>query len=310
MIDIITGKKILITGGTGFLGRHLTQKLISENIVPTILTRNTETNIWSSRSREKINLIELDLLDAHSVVKFIKSYHPDIIVHFAGATFETEILEKINYEATVNILEAAKTIGVKKFVMLGTADEYGFQKSPQKEAMKAMPNSEYAVSKNRAVNYALSLYKSDALPVVILRPFTIYGIGQPAKMFISQAVKSAVKGLPFEMSEGRQKRDVLFVTDFVNATIKTLTVEGIEGEIFNVGSGESIALRDLAKKIWRIAGANEDLLKIGARQTRENELHNTEADISKIKERLNWQPKVSLDEGLKIFIERVKNNLQ
>lgn len=309
MMENITAQKILVTGGTGFLGRHLIRELISQGVAPTVLTRNTEMNVWG-KNREKINTVRIDLLNKNSVEQFIKSFRPDVIIHLAGSTSQTEILEKANFQATADLLAAVNTIGVRKFVMLGTADEYGFQKCPQNERLTAMPVSEYAVSKNKAVNRALSLYKSDNLPVVILRPFTIYGIGQPSKMFISQAVKSAVEGLPFEMSEGRQKRDALFVTDFVNAIIKTLTVEGIEGEIFNVGSGESIALRDLARKIWRIAGANENLLKIGARQTNENELHNTEADVSKIRNRLNWKPKVSLDEGLKIFIEQAKNDWQ
>jgi len=145
---------------------------------------------------------------------------------------------------------------------------------------------------------------------VILRPFTIYGIGQPARMFVSQAVESAIKKTPFEMSKGAQKRDLLFVTDFVNAIIKLLTADHTEGEIYNLGSGEAIALKNLAAKIWKIAGADERLLKIGARLTNPNELHDTQADISKIGRAIDWQPKVSLDEGLKLVIEKAKKDLR
>jgi nucleoside-diphosphate-sugar epimerase len=169
---------------------------------------------------------------------------------------------------------------------------------------------EYAISKNKAVKYALSLHEKYNLPVVILRPFTVYGIGQPAKMFVSQAIECAVKGIPFEMSKGMQKRDLLFITDFVNAIMKALTVKNIEGEVFNVGSGRAIALKELAKKIWMMAEADERLLKIGARFTKENELHDTQADISKIKAILNWEPHISLDEGLMSMINKVRNELK
>ena len=173
-----------------------------------------------------------------------------------------------------------------------------------------MPVSDYAVSKNKAVEYALSLCENRDLPVVIVRPFTVYGIGQPARMFVSQAVKCAVKRTPFEMSPGKQKRDLLFVTDFVNAIIKLLAADNTVGEIYNVGSGEAIALVNLAEKIWEIAGADIELLRIGARPTNENELHDTHADVSKITRTLGWKPTVSLDEGLRLVIENAFKNLK
>ncbi len=306
MLKKINQTNILITGGTGFLGRNLIRDLTLRNINATVLTRDGNTVDFGS-GKSGVNLIRCDLLDIQTTRKIIERLEPRTIIHLAGSTFQADVLEKINYEATVRLIDTASAVGVGRFIMIGTADEYGFQISPQRETMAAMPVSAYAVSKNKAVEYALERHRSDAFPVVVLRPFTIYGIGQPPKMFISQAVRCAVEGLPFEMSEGLQKRDALFVTDFVNAIIKTLTVENIEGEIFNVGSGSSVKLRDLAKKIWRIVGADEKLLKIGARPTNNNELHNTEADITKISEILGWKPQVSLDEGLKIFVEAVKN---
>jgi UDP-glucose 4-epimerase len=127
-------------------------------------------------------------------------------------------------------------------------------------------------------------------------------------MFVSQAVESAVRRTNFEMSKGEQKRDLLFVTDFVNVIIKLLTANGTDGEIYNAGSGQSIALKDLAKKIWKIAGADEKLLKIGARQTNDNELHNTQADITKIMRAINWKPEISLDEGLELVVKKAKKD--
>ncbi len=313
MVGNNSGEKILVTGGTGFLGGYVVGGLLSKGVTPTVLTRNPQTKVFR-KALKNPHLVEIDLFDFSALTDFLEKFRPDRIIHLAGYTYQTDkqpdVLEKFNYEATAKLLEAAGAVKVKRIIITGTADEYGFQNCPQAETMAAMPVSEYAVSKNRAVNYALSVNRKNNLPVAVLRPFTIYGIGQPAKMFVSQAIECAVRGIPFEMSKGEQKRDLLFVTDFANAVIKFLTANGIEGEIYNVGSGQSIALEKLAKKIWKIAGADEKLLKIGARQTSANELHDTQADITKISRTLNWKPKISLDKGLRAMIREAVKNLK
>ena len=311
MLKNIAKDKILITGGTGFIGGYLVENLMSHQIEPIIISRKvpTKNNHLSHLNR---NIVQMDLLDSSTVKKKLKELKPDIIIHLAGYARQPEnspeFLDKFNFEATVRLLDLANDLKIKKFIMTGTADEYGFQPCPQSETTPIKPLSDYAISKNKANRYAVSLFEKYQLPVTILRPFTIYGVGQPPSMFISQAVESAVRGIPFEMSKGVQKRDLLFVTDFVNAIIKTLTAENTAGETFNVGSGHSIALRDVAKKIWELAEADEKLLKIGARPTNEKELHDTHADISKIREKLNWEPEISVEEGLRNVVEKAKQD--
>jgi nucleoside-diphosphate-sugar epimerase len=313
MIENITEEKILVTGGTGFLGRYIVRELIAKDIKPLVLTRNAKTNAFGNQT-EKISFVEVDLLDYASVKKIVEKHQPDRIIHLAGIvrppSDQPELLELLNYEATARLLDIAATTPIKKIIIIGSADEYGFQSCPQIETMPAQPVSDYAISKNKAIEYALSSNRARGLPVVILRPFTVYGTGQPAKMFVSQAVACAVRGIEFEMSEGVQKRDLLFVTDFVNAIIKLLTANETDGEIFNVGSGKSIALRELANKIWEIAGADKNLLKIGARSASPVELHDTEADISKISRVIDWKPLVSIEEGLKITVANALKNLK
>lgn len=313
MFENLAGKKILITGGTGFIGTYVIKMLSLQGVVPTVLTRNKQTAL-TNKVVEKIDLFEIDLLDNTKLKGFFKKYCPEVIIHLAGVAHQrndpVDILLKNNFEATVNLLESARAGNAERVVLTGTADEYGFQSCPQVETLPTMPVSDYAVSKNKAVKYAISLYEKFNFPVVVLRPFTIYGVGQPPRMFISQAVESAVKGIDFEMSEGIQKRDLLFVTDFASAIIKASTVKNIEGEIFNVGSGKAIALKELAGKIWEITNADKKLLKIGARPTPRSELHDTEADISKIRNLLNWEPKILIDEGLEVIVDKAKNNLR
>lgn len=313
MIDNLSFEKILVTGGTGFLGWHTVENLVAQGIKPIVLTRNLQT-VYDGKRERAFDLVKIDLLDTDSLKTFLEQLRPSIIVHLAGTVQKnanrSKDLERSNFEATSNLLKLARVVKVKRIIITGTADEYGFQPCPQTEKMVPSPVSDYAVSKNKSVNFALSLYEKCGLPVVILRPFTIYGIGQSSKMFVSQAIGCAVKNMQFEMSNGVQKRDLLFVTDFANAIIKTLTAENIEGEVFNVGSGRAIALREVAEKIWKIAGADNKLLKIGARFTNDDELHDTEADITKIKRILDWQPKITIDEGLTFLIDEAKKDLK
>jgi nucleoside-diphosphate-sugar epimerase len=312
MSEILQDERILITGGTGFLGKYVLKRLVSDGAEPIVLSRNMTTE-FVAEYKEKIIPVEIDLGDFRAVCKVFEIYKPHKVIHLAGSSGKNKEseknLEKINYEVTARLLEIAVESGVKRIIITGTADEYGFQTPPQKETMPAKPVSEYAVSKNKAVNHALFLFKERNLPVVILRPFTVYGIGQPSEMFVSQAVECALRNIPLAMSNGTQKRDLVFVEDFADAMMKALSAGKIEGEIFNVGSGTAIALRDLALKIWDIAGADIKLLKIGARRTNENELHDTLADISKIKAVLGWESKISIDEGLKIIIKEKRKKL-
>lgn len=313
MSDFSGAEKILVTGGTGFLGKYVLDELIAKGVQPFVLTRNPSRE-FEKIYRDKIRLFEADLLDYRSVERFFEEHRFDRIAHLAGSTGKQneppEYLERVNYEATVNLLELAAAFQVKRVVITGTADEYGSRSTPQTELMPTEPISDYAVSKNKAVKAALSLHENQGLPVIILRPFTIYGIGQPSRMFISQAVESAVKKLPFAMSEGFQKRDLVFVTDFADAMMKALTAERGDGEIFNVGSGKAIALRDLAIRIWKLAGADIDSLKIGTRYAAAGELHDTQADIAKITGVLSWNPKISLDAGLKLLIKINRQKVQ
>ncbi len=156
-------------------------------------------------------------------------------------------------------------------------------------------------------NLARQMYENEGLPVIVLRPFTVYGMAQPKGMFLSDAIRCALGNRSFEMSEGKQKRDYIFVSDFVRAIMNVIETPDIEGEVFNIGSGRAFPLKEIARKVWEISGADISLLEIGARSASLSELHDTCADISKAKKLLNWEPKVSRREGLKITYEYFKS---
>jgi nucleoside-diphosphate-sugar epimerase len=150
------------------------------------------------------------------------------------------------------------------------------------------------------------MYRKRGLPVVVLRPFTVYGMGQPKGMFLSEAIRCALGNFPFEMSAGRQKRDYIFISDFIAAIMQTIRKPNVEGEVFNIGSGQTFPLRVIAEKIWEITGADKSLLKIGARTAPAAELHDTCANITKARTLLDWRPKITLDDGLKQTIKSIQ----
>jgi UDP-glucose 4-epimerase len=308
-------ERVLIIGGTGFIGSNLVSELTAAGCAPTVLTRNTNNPKFPEINEKKTTLVKLDMTDYSSLKSFILDFRPSLIINSAATLGLEENLSaktayEINYEAVKNLLETALAAKVKKILLFGSADEYGYQPIPQNENLPLQPNSPYAKSKTEMSNLALQMYENEGLPVVILRPFTVYGMRQPKGMFLSDAIRCALENEPFEMSEGKQMRDYIFITDFIAALMSAIRTPNIEGEVFNIGSGQTYPLREIARKVWEISGADASLLKIGARRASLSELHNTCANITKAEKFLDWRPTISLENGLNQTIKSIKERLK
>lgn len=305
-------ERTLITGGTGFIGSNLISELLAIGCSPTVLTRDRQENGSFDLQKAKPTLVELDVTDYAALKTFVLNFSPTLIINLAATLGRDDAsgreIYKVNYEAVENLLEAAAATAeeVKKIILFGSADEYGYQPIPQSEDLPLLPNSPYAVSKARMTELAGKVFKESGVPVVVLRPFTVYGMEQPKGMFLSDAIRCALGNQPFEMSEGRQKRDYIFISDFIRAIMQASRTLNVEGEVFNIGSGQAFPLREIARKVWEITGADESLLKIGARAASLSELHDTCADITKARTLLDWQPRIALDDGLRQTIKSIK----
>jgi nucleoside-diphosphate-sugar epimerase len=306
-------QRALIIGGAGFIGSHSVAKFIEAGCYPTVLTRNKCTNELLENLKHKTSLIEIDLTNLPATKDFILNFRPTLIVN-AAATLgledtDTAHITCTNYKAIKNLLETSLAAKVKRIILFGSADEFGNHPIPQSETLPLQPESRYAAAKAEVTKLAVQMYKKDGLPVVILRPFTVYGTGQPKKMFLSDAIRCALENKSFEMSEGKQKRDYIFISDFVRALMSAIQTPNIEGEAFNIGSGLATPLSEIAKKVWQITDADISNLKIGARKASLAELHDTCADITKAGKVLNWLPTTSLEDGLNQTIKSVRESL-
>ncbi|MFN0277734.1 MAG: NAD-dependent epimerase/dehydratase family protein [Pyrinomonadaceae bacterium] len=281
--------RILVTGGTGFIGRHVVSHLTSDQLRPLVTVFNK-----SVPDNPHVDFVNLDLTDRTEVNQLIAAYKPQVVLHLAGVTGNDDpsgkLYDDVNYNGTINLLSALEKTGVSRVVMLGSAAEYGNQPIPFKEDVQAQPVSHYAVSKAKANEFALELHASNGLPVTILRVFTAYGFGQPDKMFLSQLVTHGLLNQHFSMSDGLQRRDFVYVEDVAAAIMSAMTAENVVGRIINVASGNGTVLRDLAQQVWKICGADSDRLDIGSRDKTGDDSFDTEADISLAQELLNWRP--------------------
>lgn len=281
--------RILVTGGTGFIGRYVVDLLIADGSRPLVATFNETVS-----GNPNIDLIELDLTNEAEINDLIRSYKPQIVLHLAGITGNADptgkIYHDINFTGTANLLMALEKNGADRVVMLGSASEYGNQPTPFREDMPTRPVSHYGISKAMASQFAIEMHALNNFPVTILRVFTAFGLGQPDKMFFSQLLKHAMANRHFNMSDGLQKRDFVHVDDVVGAIKASMTADKAVGRIINIAGGKGIALRDLARHVWKMFGADDDRLHIGSREKTGDDRFDTEADISLAAEILNWRP--------------------
>lgn len=288
--------RVLITGGSGFIGRHLASELRRYGAQVLVTTRPR-----GARTDEAA--VAVDLREPAAVTQLLKSVRPSVVFHLAGrrplaATEDVGETIGVNVVAAVRLLRESARVGVARVVLVGSAEEYGDQAMPVSEEAALAPRTIYGASKAAMTLHALALHRSEGAPVTVARPFSVYGPGAPLSMFVAEAMDRASRGLPFEMTEGTQRRDLIHVDDVVAGLIAAARSPAAAGEVFNLGSGTSHALRDVAQTIWRISGATGEL-RIGARPKPPGDLKETLARIDKAERVLNWRPRLGLEEGLR-----------
>ncbi len=276
--------RILVTGGTGFIGRYVVDLLLADGFDPLVTTINSS----------KSNHVNIDLTSVEQVNDLVQNYKPQIVLHLAGVTGNTDptgkIYDEVNFKGTANLLQSLEKTGVSRVIMIGTAAEYGNQPTPFREDMPAKPVSHYAVSKAKANQFALDMYAATGFPITTLRVYTAYGYGQPNKMFLSQLITHGLLNRHFKMSDGLQKRDFVYIEDVAAAIKAAMTGENAVGRVINIAGGKGVALRDVALKVWEICDGNYHLLELGAIPKIGDDNFDTEADISLAAQILDWRP--------------------
>src|SRR3989344_525995 len=309
----LKGVNVLVVGGNGFIGSHLCRRLLKENANVSTFIKKDKKNIEDIA--EKIDIYKINITDPENVKKEIKEINPGKIFNVAAITSVERSLDAIdgmidiNLKGNLNIIKALNK-ECDCVINVGTIEEYGINKAPFHED-KTIPEpvSPYSASKSSLTMFSKMLYNSFKIPIVILRPSKVYGPNGSVNLSLNQSLitKLIICGLlkkEFNLSGGNQYRDFMYIDDAVEGFIKaSLTKEAI-GETINLGSGKGYIIKDIVKKIIDNLG---DININYSEQYRKGENMEFYNSNEKAKRLLNWTPKISIDEGLKMTIEWYKD---
>ncbi|WP_435156886.1 NAD-dependent epimerase/dehydratase family protein [Haladaptatus sp. DFWS20] len=303
MVETPVDQAVLVTGGAGFVGSHLVDALVSDNDVRIL-------DNFSSGKRSNVNknatVIEGDICDSETLARATADV--DLIFHEAGVVSVQQSVEEpmraneVNIDATLALLERARDIGAR-VVLASSCAIYGQPTAvPISEDEPFSPSSPYGLQKSALDHYARLYEELYGLETVALRYFNIYGPRQSSGDYsgvISIFNRQATNGEPITVDgEGKQTRDFVHVDDVVKANLLAATTDHV-GEAYNIGTGESVTINELAETILDVSGSSSEIVHTDPRP---GDIQESEAEISKANEKLGYEPTISLHEGLQSII--------
>ncbi len=293
--------RVAVTGSTGFIGMHLLRGLHAAGAeIVAIVAAGRHVERLDSLPFPVERIIIEDISHIGDAIRRAKAQYVIHLSAFVSTDRSVHALEETvrqNLLPTVSLLAAAADVNVSRVILLGSCEEYSQKTTPFDTALAPDPSSPYGASKAAATAYARMFTNSFRLPTVVLRPSVVYGPGQSERMLISQVMKAILENRTIGVTEGKQTRDFIYVEDVVLAIIQSLTVPGIEGGIWNIGSGEVVTVRDCLERIERITGRT-GLIEYGKRPYNESEIFQYELKVQETYNAFNWKPSLTLDTGL------------
>ena len=305
--------RILITGGSGFIGSNIARNLISKGAKVHIISRSN-SNRWRLLDiLDQLTLHEGDILDALFVWHVIRSVKPDYIIHCAVFTGhprdheeEREAL-KVRALGTLNLLHAAQNINFLKFVNIGSSLEYGNRPYPLTEKTTMRPTVFRGVTHTIASMLCDYFARARQLPVVNLRPFTVYGPWDSPRKFIPTVLRAALWGGEVPLTLNDTFHDFVFIDDVVDACLKAMTTKLKFGEVINIGTGKQWSNRQVVELVESIV-RKRITINLGAHPGNPTDTKNWVACIKKAKRLLGWQPQYDLPEGLRKTMKWLKQH--
>ncbi len=314
-------KKFLVTGGAGFIGSHFIEALLKdENQVICLDDFNDfynpqlkEKNIDGFRDNEKFTLVRGDIRDSKLVEELLTRERPEVIVHLAAragvrpSIREPKLYEEVNVAGTLNLLEASRLVGVKKFIFGSSSSVYGVNsKMPFSEGDSLLnsvsPYSATKIAGEALCNCYAHLY---GFPIVSLRFFTVYGPRQRPDLAIRNFSQLMLQGKEITLfGKGDTARDYTFVEDIVCGILSAVNYQPKKHEIFNLGNSEPIKLIELVEILEDVLGVKA---KIKWEDEQPGDVPITYADLDKSGDLLGYKPQTTIKNGLKIFVEWIVN---
>ncbi len=309
-------KKVLITGADGFIGSHLVEELLDEGCKVRAFVYYNSFNSWGwldTFPKEKLQQIEViagDIRDPHGVRNVMKDI--EIVFHLAALIAipysynSPDTYIDTNVKGTLNIVQAARELGIERVLVTSTSEVYGTALYvPIDEKHPRQGQSPYSATKIGADAMADSFYRSFNVPITIVRPFNTYGPRQSARAVIPTIISQLLSGkTEIKLGALHPTRDLVFVRDTVKGFIEIAKNDATIGQEVNIAMMEEISIGDLAQNIINLINPEAKILTDSERlRPEKSEVERLFGSNLKIKELTNWQPKYSIESGLKETIQ-------
>ena len=256
-------------------------------------------------------------VESWKFMKTMASAKPEILFHLAADPYiplsydYPERFMRTNFQGTLNVLMTSKTFEVKRIVHYSTSEVYGSaQTTPMDEQHPTLPQSVYAVSKLAGDQLCRVLSKEQEVPVVIVRPFNCYGPRETHPYIIPEIISQLARGDELVLGNLEARRDFTYVEDSARAVCMLATKKGIEGEVFNIGSGTDYSVKDIAERTISIMKPLRARIRVDKSRLRPYDVSRLVCDSSKVRKLTGWKPEVTFDEGLRRTVEWYKANNQ
>jgi dTDP-glucose 4,6-dehydratase len=309
----------LVTGAGGFIGSHLTERLVELGAEVSALVHYNAlgTHGWldQSTSRNNFRIISGDICDRDSVRRAMEG--ADVVFHLAAliaipySYHAPGSYVRANVEGTLNVLQEARDLGIGRLVHTSTSEVYGTaQYAPIDEAHPLQGQSPYSASKIGADKMVEAFHRSFQVPVVTVRPFNTFGPRQSARAVIPTIITQCLSGDVIKLGNLLPTRDMNFVSNTVDGFIRAAEADGCVGQTINLGSGREISIGDLAALIVRLSGSTS---RVESEKDRlrpdKSEVDRLLADNTLARQLLDWKPEVDLEDGLQRTIEWMRSHL-
>ncbi len=322
MTEFWSAKRVLVTGGAGFIGSFLSEALVRAGADVVVFTRYSSRGVGGAADfmdpslRGRMRFVMGDLKDPAGVTAAARGC--DVIFHLGAhigipySYVHPVDVVQTNVMGTTHVLEAARSADVSKVVLFSTSEVYGTALYvPINEDHPLQGQSPYSASKIAADQLGLSYHRAFNTPVAICRPFNTYGPRQPARAIIPTVISQALSGDEVRLGSLSPTRDLLFVEDTVAGAMRIAEVDGSIGQVVQLGTGTEISMGDLVDKICTVLGKSPRIIANESNRKRpeKSEVNRLVASTARAKAMLGWQPQVTLEAGLLLTADWVRSNL-